>query len=106
MVFVNQRGKAASASLGNQFRGSLDQRCGAAVGLQMSWLSAGAHPRGGIAVDDDVAALAAAAILAVNRQVADDDPTADARSKRQQHDAMKLPAAPHPKLAVRGRIRV
>src|SRR5690242_15451754 len=51
-------------------------------------------------------AFAAAAMLAGDQRVADDDPTADACAERQQYDAVKLLAGTAPEFAVGGGVGV
>ena len=59
--------------------------------------------RSGVLVDDDVPALAAVAVFAVDREVADDDAAADAGAQREHHDAVDTPARCRPRTRHRRR---
>ena len=77
----------------------LDHRRRAGVCLEVAVLAAGAEPRAVVIVDDQVPQLRARAVLARDRQVADDDSAPHAGAQREHHHARKhLPAA-DPKLA-------
>src|SRR5205807_601000 len=85
---------------------TLDQRRRAAIGLQMPRLSAAAHAsRLGI-IDDDVSALAAVAVFTIDREIADDDSAADARTEREHHDAVIFLPAADPRFAERGGVGI
>src|SRR4029453_6959145 len=66
----------------------------------MPRLAAAAYPRGWRVVDYDVPAFAAVAVFAIDREIADNDPAAHARTERQEDNAVVLLPAADPRLAV------
>src|SRR6185369_2422085 len=59
------------------FLGALEHSRGRTIGFQMPRLAARAKPGVVAVVDDDMAAFGPGAVLAVDRQIADDDAAAD-----------------------------
>ncbi len=85
-----------------RFPHPLDDRRGAGVGLEVSAAAAAAEPGVGGEVDDHVAAFGAVAVLAVDREVADDDAAADAGAQGEEDHAVEVAARADPELAVGG----
>ena len=72
----------------------------AAVRFEMPALSAAAPTRVVAGIDDQVPDLAAEIVRAADQVIVDDDPAADTRAERHQHEAVMIAAAADPKLAV------
>ncbi len=72
----------------------------------MSPLAAAADPGIFGTVDNNVSTFGAVAVFAVDRQVANDDAAADARTQREQHHAVEVAAFADPELAIGGGVGV
>src|SRR5690349_18995745 len=76
------------------------------VGFEMSSLPTSANASFAGGIDDDVAALAAGAIFAVNGKIPDDDSAPDSRAQREEHNAMVLAPFADPGFAEGGCVGV
>jgi len=101
-TFGESAGKHADAPCGEGLLGAFGHGGGAGVGLEVSATAAGATPRVGAAVDNGVSVFTAVAVLAVQEEIADNDPASDSCAQGEEDQAVEALSRSHPFLTESG----